>query len=187
MKSIRIFTTAIVAFTLLLATTENSYGQIVPYKASGTNAGYSPGTGDYDGQGTGTNVGKHDNAGNVVLSDLVEVLDDGCLVFNFFIAEHRVTAANGDGFSLSAEGQVALCPIDPDDESTRYFAVWGGDFHVTENSGTGRFKNVGPANDPLTLLAVNDPFDFPVIDPEAIWTFSWEFNGKIDLGRRRGR
>jgi hypothetical protein len=142
----------------------------VAYRTQGTGA-YSPWTGDYGGVGAGTHLGRHTFSGKVAISPTANPL-----VFDFSIfpaAPQETIAANGDTLLFSSTGQVELIPLD--ETFTTFSAVWSGDFVVV--GGTGRFANAQPADKPLHVVAINDPFTF--LDAE--WTFSWELMGRIVL------
>jgi hypothetical protein len=143
--------------------------QVVPYKTKGTGV-YSPLTGAYSGPGTGTHMGNHTFDGNVAVYPTAHPL-----VFTWASTAPQATiAANGDVLYFDASGAVELIPLDA--TFTVFIAVWTGDFVVT--GGTGRFASAAPANEPLRVIAINDPFN-PTTDP--VWTFSWEVDGRIRL------
>jgi hypothetical protein len=152
----------------LSATVRESFAQTVPYKASGTGV-YSPTSGHYSGSGVATHLGKHKFLGNIATFPT-----DNPLVFDFVGTVPQTTiAANGDTIFFSLSGQVELIPLDS--TFTTFSAKWTGEFVVV--GGTGRFANVGPAAQPLQVIAINDPFT--LADPA--WTFSWELDGSIEL------
>jgi hypothetical protein len=160
---------ALVLSTLILsAAARESGAQSVAYHTHGTGS-YSPVTGDYGGNGVGTHLGKHTFAGIVATSPTANPL-----VFDFVLTAPQVTtAANGHTLLFSGSGQVELIPLD--ETFTTFIAVWQGDFAV--EGGTGRFAGAQPADEPLRVVAINDPFT--LIDPE--WSFSWELAGRIVL------
>jgi hypothetical protein len=156
------------AFLGLGAFVTEAPAQAVPYKAKGTGF-YTPVTGDYGGQGTGTHLGRHTFAGNVAVFPTGDPL-----VFTFqSTSPQQTVAANGDILWFTSSGSVQLTPLDS--TFTTFTAVWTGDFVVA--GGTGRFADSGPADQPLKGVAINDPFS--LTDP--VWTFSWTLEGKIVL------
>jgi hypothetical protein len=167
MTGMRRLTVAVLAVVILGAAGRESLAQVVPYKASGS-GDYSPSTGDYGGAGHGTHVGKLTFFGNVATEPA------GLLKYTFQSTVPTTTvAANGDTIVFTTSGTVQLIPLDS--TYTTFSAVWTGEFVVI--GGTGRFANVGPADRPLRVTAINDPFTFA--DPE--WTFSWDLDGSIVL------
>ena len=158
--------TAVVA--LLIGAADTSFAQTVPYKASGDGF-YSPVTGDYGGTGDATHLGLHTFLGDIATAPTAHPL-----VFLWeSTAPQETVAANGDTIFFSAAGIVELIPLD--ETFTTFSAIWTGEFVV--EGGTGRFADVQPAAEPLSVMAINDPFTFA--DPE--WTFAWELNGEINL------
>ena len=160
---------ALVLSTLILsAAARESVAQSVAYRTHGTGS-YSPVTFGYGGVGVGTHLGKHTFAGKVATSPT-----DNPLVFDFSLTGTQETvAANGDKLYFSGRGQVELIPLDA--TFTTFVAVWEGDFVVV--GGTGRFAGARPADEPLRVVAINDPFSS--LDP--VWSFSWELTGRIVL------
>jgi hypothetical protein len=117
----------------------------------------------------GTHLGKHTFAGVVATSPTANPL-----VYDFSLTGTQETvAANGDKLFFSGSGQVELIPLDA--TGTTFVAVWEGDFVVV--GGTGRFAGARPADEPLHVVAINDPFS--LLDP--VWSFSWELTGRIVL------
>jgi hypothetical protein len=168
MTGMRQRTMLVLTVLTLLATAGESFAQMVPYKASGTGI-YSPVSRDYSGSGVATHLGKHTFLGNILTSST-----DNLLVFDFVGTVPQTTiAANGDTILFTLSGQVELIPLDS--SFTTFSAIWTGEFVVV--GGTGRFANVGPAAQPLQVVAINDPFTFA--DPE--WSFSWTLDGSIVL------
>ena len=156
----------VLSFMALWVTAGGSHAQIVPYKASGTGV-YTPSKGDYSGQGVATHMGRLTYVGNVAVFPT-----SNPLVFDFqSTVDQETIGANGDKIFFSFSGQVELIPLD----GTHFTAVWSGEFVV--EGGTGRFANVGPADEPLQVVATNDPFTFA--DPE--WTYTWTVDGRIKL------
>jgi hypothetical protein len=168
MTAMRQRTIVVLTIMTLFATVSVSSAQTVPYKSSGT-GNYSPVTGDYSGSGVATHLGKLTFVGNVATSRT-----DNPLVFDWVGTVPQTTiAANGDTILFSTSGQVELIPLDS--TFTTFSAIWTGEFVVL--GGTGRFASVGPAAQPLEVVAINDPFTFA--DPE--WSFSWTLDGSIVL------
>jgi len=168
MKRLTKVTSTVLAVVTLSAIAGRSYAQTVPYKSAGTGI-YSPISGDYSGSGVGTHLGHQTFFGNVAI-----VSNPSPLVYGFQSTVPQVTiAANGDKIFFSSYGEVQLIPLD--NTFTMFSAVWSGKFVV--EGGTGRFANVGPAAEPLDVIAINDPF--ALTDPE--WSFSWTLTGKISL------
>jgi hypothetical protein len=145
-----------------------SLAQSVSYHALGTGH-YSPSTGDYGGRGVGTPLGKHTFYGNVVTSPTANPL-----LFDFYLTVPQETvAANGDTLLFSGAGQVELIPLDS--KGMIFSAIWTGDFVVV--GGTGRFAGAKPADKPLRVVAINEPFTF--LDSQ--WFFCWSLTGRIVL------
>jgi hypothetical protein len=158
----------ILSTLILSAAPRESGAQSVAYHTHGTGT-YSPAPGDYGGVGVGTHLGRHTFSGKVATSDTGYPL-----VFDFVLTAPQVTtAANGDTLLFSGSGQVELIPLD--DTFTTFMAIWRGDFVVV--GGTGRFAGAKPADEPLHVEAINDPFTLD--DP--VWSFSWELTGRIVL------
>lgn len=149
--------------------------QIVPFKASGDQAIYSPSTGATSGPGQATHMGKVLGSGLALPG--VEI---GPGLFEWSAPNYQFEAANGDTIALTGGGTVQFVPLNP---TGLFFAVWSGEFNVITGSGTGRFANVGPGTAPIQIVAVNDPFTFPPTEGD-IWTYSWNLDGNIDLGKR---
>ncbi len=167
----RILTMALlVALTLLFAQAQEANAQAVPYKASGTDAEYYPGSGDYEGVGNGTHVGKHTIAGNVN-PDGVFFPEPGVFFAGTFTGTQTVTAANGDTIAMDLSGDVIL--VFNDDGLVE--GTWFPEFTIT--GGTGRLAN---ASRTLFGTAVNPPFN----PASQAWGFYWDISGTIDLGRK---
>jgi len=156
------------ATLILTAAASDSQAQSVAYRAHGTGryVPNSPLAGEYDGRGVGGPLGRHNLFGDVVTSYTADPL-----VLDFYVPCQQTIGANGDTLLFSGTGRVTLIPID----ATTFTAVWEGDFVV--EGGTGRFARAKPANEPLHIVAVNDPFN--PLDPE--WPFSWTLTGRIVL------
>jgi hypothetical protein len=142
----------------------------VEYFAFGAQAEYYALTGDYLGTGHGTHLGKHTFLGNVATTPTGQLTAD----WHSTVPQETV-AADGSKLYFDTAGTVELIPRD---NLGNFTAVWVGEFTVV--GGTGRFANAGPADEPLQVFAVNDPFNY-FTDP--VWTFSWELSGRIELGK----
>ncbi len=166
MRRLTILTTAVLLVTLSSGARE-SFAQVVPYKARGTEASYSPLTGYYSGTGQATHLGNVTVFGYVTTSRTTDPL-----VYTFQSSGPTTTvAANGDTILFTVSGTVQFFTLD----GITFTAIWSGEFVVV--GGTGRFANVGPGPEPLQVVAINDPFT--LTDPE--WTFSWTLDGSITL------
>lgn len=167
MTRIRNFARLMLSFALLAAG-GTAFAQTVAKRSFGTGA-FSPLTGDYGGAGQGTHLGKQTYAGNVALFPTAHPL-----VFDWALTvPQENVSADGDKMFFAAFGTVELVPLDG--TFTIFSAVWTGDFIVL--GGTGRFANIQPADEPLAIVAVNDPF--LLTDP--VWTFVWTLEGEIRL------
>lgn len=162
--------TLVVSLTALFTSTQQAAAQSVPYKASGTDADYAPGTGDYMGAGNGTHVGKHVIAGNVVPVG-VFFPEPGVFFDGTFTGTQTVIAANGDTIDMELSGDVTLVF----NEDGLAEGAWFPEFTIT--GGTGRFAN---ASGVLSGVAINPPFN----PAAAVWPFDWDISGKINLGRK---
>lgn len=163
---------AVAALTCLAG--QNAYGQLIPYKASGTNAVFSQATGDFSGVGVATYFGRSFHAGTLRTGTLVTG-PTGLLTANFESTSPMViTAANRrDTLQLWLQGQVEFVPLD--ETFTVFTAVWSAQANVV--GGTGRFANVKPGPEPLSVVATNEPFR--LTDPQ--WEFAWTFGGNFRL------
>jgi hypothetical protein len=142
--------------------------QTVPHKASGTSV-YSSSSGDYEGPGVGTHVGKHHYSGTVAVTPTLDPF-----TFLFATTDPQVTvAADGSEIFYDLSGEVTLVPLN--DDFTLFTAVWSGNAVIV--GGTGRFADVQPADEPLQILAINDPFSLT----DAEWSFSWTLKGQMRL------
>ena len=167
-RSLPIATLAL-GFLISNTTASVSLAQVVPYKAAGTGVS-SPVTGDLSGPGKATHLGKLTFTGQVETFSVPE----NRFAFTFQSTEPiEDVAANGDTILFETHGLVTLIPRDS--TFTTFTAHWTGKFVVI--GGTGRFAKVGPADEPLDVVADHSPFTF--LDPE--WSFSWEINGQIVL------
>lgn len=179
MKTTRISLSAIVAVLAFLSATQTSNGQVVPFKASGDMALYSPDTAVTTAIGKATHMGKTIGFGIAFPS-----ADLGNGLYEWTATDYVLTAANGDKLRLYGGGLLQFIPLD----SGKFSAVWLGEFHVA--GGTGKFANVSAANEPIEVIAVNDPFvldEFGNPIPGDTWTYSWELNGEINLGKKKGK
>ncbi len=172
MKSFRLLATMSAAVFSMLVATQTSYAQTVPFRASGTDAVYYTATAETSGFGQATHMGR-------ALGSGLAVPIEGT---NQWIAlGYKFVAANGDEIYFTGGGTIEFFSIGDGEFS----AIWSGEFNVV--GGTGRFANVGPGDAPITVSAINDPF-FLQEDgsplPGAIWTYSWELTGDIDLGKK---
>ena len=159
----------LVAFAVLSCLIEqNAYGQLVPYKAQGTDAVFFPATGDFGGVGVATHFGRSLQTGSLA------TMPTGPLTAEFVSTSAMViTAANGDTLLLWMQGEVEFVPLDS--TFTVFTAMWSAQADVV--GGTGRFANAQPGPEPLSVIATNEPF--ALTDPQ--WKFSWEFSGKFRL------
>jgi hypothetical protein len=158
-----------------------AHAQKVPYKASGSDAKFNPGTGDFSGPGNGTHVGRVFLEGRVA-DALTPNLTDPTAPFlkGPFSGTQTVTAANGDTIEWKFSGTVCLewvqgGPIDPS-AAPIVEGKWDVTFDIT--GGTGRFEHVSGIG--LRGAAINPPFN-PFAGP---WPFDWFVNGTIDLGKK---
>ena len=180
MKTIRTLLTSIAIFSAWAAMNQTSFAQNVPFKASGIEAIYNTATAETSGPGTATHMGKISGAGRAIPGKAVDEENSPGL-FYWAAVDYSITAANGDKIFLNGGGTVQFIPI----AGSTFFAVWSGEFNV--EGGTGRFANVGPAAEPISVVATNDPFELDAVGaplPGAIWTYSWMLNGEIDLGQK---
>lgn len=145
--------------------------QIVPFRTVGP-GGVNAATGDFAGSAQGIHLGACNFAGNAVLTPYTD------LDFSW-TATDTYTGANGDQIFLTGIGTIHLFPM-PELGPTIYGAKWFAEWEVV--GGTGRFENAGPADEPITMIANNLPFDI-VSDP--IWYFTFEKIGEFDLGKKK--
>lgn len=151
------------------------HAQVVPFKASGDQAIYSPLTGETSGPGKATHMGEVFGSGLALPG--VEI---GPGLFEWSAPNYQFEAANGDQIALSGGGTVQFVPLPT---SGIFIAVWFGEFNVIPGAGTGRFAEVAPGTGPIQVVAINDPFTFPP-NPGDIWTYNWSLDGDIDLGKQ---
>ena len=150
-----------------LVLVQNASAQNVPWFASGTNAEYTPATGDYAMEGIGLHTGRQSIQGNVVPVG-VFFPSPGVFFEGTFAGSQTVTAANGDTIEMDLSGDVLLLW----DGSSAY-GDWYPNFTIT--GGTGRFAN---ASGNLTGVATNPPFD-PFTD------LTWPFDCRHQQARQR--
>lgn len=171
MKQQQLKSLLLTAVSVAIGLCHQAEAQSVAFRTFGSGSEYSPLSGEYWGTGHGTHLGKHSIFGEVV-SD-----QTGPLTFEWETATPQETiAADGSTIFFTGGGEVELIPLD---NLGNFIAIWQGTFEVA--GGEGRFENVGPAEEPLTVTAINDPFN---IFTDPIWTFSWELSGRIDLGKK---
>ena len=182
MKTTRNLLATLTIVTAMVAMTESSNAQNVPFKASGTNAVYNTATAETIGPGHATHMGNAVGAGLAIPGGEVDPVNFPGL-FYWTAANYSMTASNGDKIFFNGGGTVQFIPI----VGSTYFAVWSGEFNVEPGQGTGRFSTAGPADEPISVQAINDPFQLDANGdplPGAIWTYSWTLDGKIDLGKK---
>ena len=141
----------------------------VPWCTKGVGV-YQAATGHYYGTGTGTPLGDHKLYGQVITYQT----NDHPLTFAFYsVTPQKTIAANGDEIDFSSYGTVVVSPAPG--KAGYFVAKWTGNFFVV--GGTGRFKDARPAEYPLTVVAINEPYQ--LTDPS--WKFSWTLTGRIVL------
>ncbi len=172
MKTIRRTAGTAVMLIACVAITQTSIAEVVPFKASGTNAEYNSLTGDYSRMGRGTHLGCHSITGQVI-PDGVFFPSPDIFLSGTFAGTQTATAGNGDTIEMSICGDVVL-PFDP--QSGMATGLWFPVFAIT--GGTGRFVN---ASGTLEGVVINPPFN-PFGPP--IWKFDWSIDGEFDYGRR---
>ncbi|MFT5302982.1 MAG: hypothetical protein ACI814_003799 [Mariniblastus sp.] len=177
MKTTRTLLSTIIAVLAFVAATQTSYAQVVPFKASGDNAQYFP-----EDEVT-TAVGKATHMGKVTASGIA--FPDGDPIgpgkFEWMALDYEMTAANGDQICFHGGGELQFIPLG----GNMFSAVWSGKFYI--DGGTGRFANVSDDGVPLDVIAINDPFELDESGdplPDDVWTYSWELNGDINLGKK---
>lgn len=163
--------TLLLAFALAVAATKPAFSQSVPYKGSGQDSTFEPGTGLYYGGGNGTHVGNHWISGQVI-PDGAYFPEPGVFFAGTFTGRQITTAADGSTFEAELSGEVILRTTD----SGLVTGTWFPHFEIT--GGTGRFANASGAFDGV---AINPPFN-PFT---SAWAFDWYVDGEIDLGRRK--
>jgi hypothetical protein len=173
----RISSSALVAaFTLVVAHGQNANAQSVPFKASGSDAGFNPLSGHYEGQGTGTHLGKHDISGDLMFFSDPLPLEDGVFLSGTFIGTQTATAANGDKLKSFLSGSVVLYHSET---PGLVEGTWYPEFVIDDEDSTGRFAN---ATGTFGGEAINPPFDPSAGTP---WPFDWYMTGRIDLGKKK--
>lgn len=155
--------------------TSTATAQIVPFKSFGTANEYDPATAEFGGPGQTAHLGASTGGGFAIPSPT-----DDPLVLDWSGGGEFV-AANGAKIFFVGGGQVFLTPLG----DGWFTAAWIGEFEIT--GGTGRFSNVGPGDEPLSVVALNDPFqldEFGQALPGDIWTYDYEITGTMDLGKK---
>ena len=175
MKSNQLLAFALVA-ALGFVLNQTSHAQIVPFRASGSEALYSPDTAITTATGKATHMGKINGSG---VAFPTANLGNG--LYEWTALDYEITAANGDQIFFHGGGLLQFIPLG----GNMFYAVWSGEFYV--DGGTGRFSNVGPASEPIAVVAINDPFELdangdPI--PGDTWTYSWSLDGKINKGNK---
>ena len=147
-----------------------SLAQTVPYSASGANAIFEPGNGDYFGFGNGLHLGRHSIDGNVI--PVGEFFPEPGVFFRgTFSGTQVVTAADGSTLTMTLNGDVELVFNDQGAAE----GMWFPNFEVID--GSGRFEG---ATGSMSGVAINPPFD-----PNAAeWPFDWYIDGTLDLNKR---
>jgi len=169
MNKIRLCCTFLMVMVTLAVNAGHSWAQVVPFKSTGVNNLYDPVSMVFGGEGQTAHMGRSSGLGIAVPSPT-----DDPLTLNWSGAG-EFEAANGDKIFFSGGGQVYLTPLG----GTMFTAAWIGEFNI--EGGTGRFANVGPGTAPLSVVAINHPFDI-VNDP--IWAYDYEITGDMDLGKK---
>ena len=167
MRSIRLL---LVAATFAMAVTtisDTASAQVVAFNSTGFDNEYNPATATFGGTGHTSVMGPTIGAGIAI----PEATDDP-LVLNWSGGGY-FEDRNGDRVYFSGGGKVFLTPLG----GTRFTATWKAKFDIL--GGTGRYENAGPANEPLDVTAINQPFDMAT-DP--LWFYDYKIKGKIDLG-----
>ena len=168
-----------VAVAVCLSTQDLS-AQVVPFHASGDNAVYDPGSGATSGFGQATHMGKTFGSGFAGPGGPTGNPGE----FTWTAIHYVFEAANGDQICLEGGGLLQFVPL-PELGPGYFSAIWSGEFDVL--GGSGRFESVGPASDPIDVVATNYPFQLDELGqplPGDIWTYYWEMSGEIDLGNK---
>lgn len=170
------------------------YGQIVPYKLTGSGLGDPTGgeLGVFYGPSIATHLGKLSWFAEV--TSLTLKLDESGFPIGFdYTGIDTQTAADGSKLFLSGGGSAVLIHR-PDLGPTMFEAVWDGDWNVDGSwvdygdgplgegapGGTGRFANAGPGNG-IQVWLYQEPFDLFGTD---LRPFIYTKTGDIDLGRQ---
>lgn len=162
---------ALFMVALLGSLASEGAAQSVPYRASGQNAVYEPGSGDYFGIGRGLHLGKHSIDGNVI-PDGDFFPEPGVFFRGTFEGTQVVTAADGSTLDMYLSGDVELVFND----SGAVEGTWFPTFEVID--GSKRFKG---ASGTMEGVAINPPFD--PSQPE--WPFDWYISGTLNLNKRK--
>lgn len=170
---------------------QDARAQIVPFNSVGTGNAYDTGDGSFGGPGITAHMGKSSGGGfaaPVAITD-PEDPDFGDPLVSGWVGFGEFVAANGDTIEFAGGGKIFF---EPDEELGPgwFTAAWIGEFNIT--GGTGRFSNVGPGTAPLSVIAINDPFQLdqfgnPVPDEDGnppIWTYDYTITGDMDLGKK---
>lgn len=177
MSKLGMLATALSVVAVFEMTSTAIQAQSVSFRAKGRGAIYSPDTGETMGPGRATHMGR------IVGSGLAfPTTDLGNGLFEWVALNYELVDAKGDKILLAGGGTVQFIPIG----GGLFIAEWGGSFDVL--GGTGRYASVGPADQPITVTACNDPF---MLDEEGMpiegdtWTYDWTLTGRIEWGRRK--
>ena len=178
MKLVATFALALLLSLVISFKASHADAQLVPFYSSGSNAVYDTSTGYTSGPGKASLMGKVFGSGQAV-----PVADLGNGKFAWLALGYSFLAANGDQLFMVGGGTMQYIPL----TDGWYYAEWSGEFTAT--GGTGRFSDATTPV-PLSVIAINDPFQLdengqPLED--AVWTYSWEVQGQIDLGHKKDR
>lgn len=185
----RLFCSAVV-LSLLSITSQDSQAQIVPFKSVGTFNAYDTSTGVFGGPGKTAHMGKSSGGGLAIPVALPESDPDfGNPLVSGWIGFGEFVAANGDRIEFSGGGKIYFEPLG----GGWFTAAWIGEFDIVDingdgKAGDGRFANVGPGTAPLSVIAINDPFQLDATGmplPGAIWTYDYEIRGDMNLGKKK--
>ncbi len=177
MKKISTCFTSLIACVCLLVVTETTFGQTVGFQAQGKDAVYAPDGGATSGYGNASHMGRVFGSGFALQGEAVDPENFPGL-FNWTATDYSFTSEKGDSLAMCGGGTVQLIPLDPEDLSLGYFAIWTGEFFV--KGGQIQNRDVIATDEPIQVTAVNDPF---FLDDEE-WTYSWRLKGKITLGKK---
>lgn len=163
---------------LLLFTAKPCAAQVVPFLSIGQANEYSPITAEFGGHALTSYMGKSVNVGFAVPSQTPN--PDGSIDWT---GTATIIGDQGSTLELAGGGKIFLEPL----ASGLFTATWEGQFSVQDidgdgKAGTGFFRNAKAAGQPLTVIAVNEPFDFLNIQEGDIWYYDFVIYGKVDLG-----